>query len=84
MATNLYNSIVGSVSAPQSNVRANPMQIMAQVRQNPLQMIRQAGYTVPDGLNNPQQIVQHLLNSGQISNGRLSQLMQMAQQFGRR
>lgn len=65
-------------------VQQSPMQMLSQLRSNPAGMLRQAGYNIPDGMNNPQQIVNHLLNSGQVNQGRLNMAQQMAQQFGRR
>ena len=62
----------------------NPMQMLSQLRSNPVGMLKQAGYNIPDGMTNPQQIVNHLLNSGQVNNGRLNMAQQMAQQFGRK
>lgn len=61
--------------------RMNPMQMLQQLRQNPVQMLRQAGLNVPDNLNDPNQIIQHLMNSGQISQQRYEQARQMAAQF---
>lgn len=63
--------------------RVNPMQMLQQLRQNPVQMLRQAGLNVPDNLNDPNQIIQHLMNSGQISQQRYEQARQMAAQFRR-
>lgn len=60
----------------------NPMQMLQMLRQNPLQILRQAGYNIPDGINSPQQIVEHLTRSGQISQDRLNQAQAMAQQLG--
>jgi len=68
----------------QTPQQGNPMQMLSQLRSNPAGMLRQAGYNIPDGMNNPQQIVNHLLNSGQVNQGRLNMVQQMAQQFGRR
>lgn len=61
----------------------NPMQMLQQLRQNPAQMLRQAGLNVPDNLNDPNQIIQHLMNSGQITQQRYEQARQMAAQFKR-
>ena len=63
--------------------RVNPMQMLQQLQQNPVQMLRQAGLNVPDNLNDPNQIIQHLMNSGQISQQRYEQARQMAAQFRR-
>lgn len=60
----------------------NPIQMLQMLRQNPLQILRQAGYNIPDGINGPQQIVEHLTRSGQISQDKLNQAQAMAQQLG--
>lgn len=57
----------------------NPMQIFSmlqQLRQNPAQLLAQK-FNVPGNLNNPQDIIQHLLNSGQINQDQVNQAMQM-------
>jgi len=59
-----------------------PLSMLSQIRSNPLGVLRQAGYNVPDGVNSPQQIIQHLMNSGQISQQQLSNAQTMAQRFG--
>lgn len=61
----------------------NPMQMLQQLRQNPAQMLRKAGLNVPDNLNDPNQIIQHLMNSGQISQQNYERARQMAAQFRR-
>lgn len=63
--------------------RVNPMQMLQQLRQNPVQMLRQAGLNVPDNLNDPNAIIQHLMNSGQISQQNYERARQMAAQFKR-
>lgn len=60
----------------------NPMQMLSQLKSNPLGLLRQAGFNVPGNMNNPQDIIQHLMNSGQISQQQLNQAQQMAQNFG--
>lgn len=61
--------------------RMNPMQMLQQLQRNPVQMLRQAGLNVPDNLTSPNDIIQHLMNSGQISQQRYEQARQMAAQF---
>ena len=60
----------------------NVMQLLVQFRQNPLAMLQRAGFSVPANISNPQQMIQHLMNSGQISQQQFDQARQMAQQFG--
>lgn len=58
----------------------NPMQILQMIsnlQQNPMQILRQAGLNIPNGVNSPQDIIQHLLNSGQITQDQVNQAQQM-------
>lgn len=52
------------------------MQMYQQLRQNPVQVLSQK-YNIPANMNDPQQIIQHLLNSGQVSQAQINQLMQL-------
>ena len=61
----------------------NPMQMLQQLRQNPVQVLRQAGLNIPDNLSDPNAIIQHLMNSGQVSQQRYEQARQMASRFKR-
>ena len=57
----------------------NPMQMMqmlAQFRSNPMGMLAQR-FNIPQNIQNPQDIIQHLLNSGQVSQSQVNQAMQM-------
>ena len=60
----------------------NPMQMLAQLKQNPLGMLRQYGFNVPDNISDHNAIIQHLMNSGQISQSQYNQARMMAQQMG--
>lgn len=62
-------------------LRQNP--VLQQLRQNPVKILRQAGMNVPENLTDPNQIIQHLMNSGQVSQERYNQARQMAAQFKR-
>ena len=64
-----------------SGISNSPMQMLARLKANPLGMLRQAGYNVPSDVSNPQTIIQHLMNSGQITQQQLTQAQQMAQMF---
>ncbi len=61
----------------------NPMQMIQQLQANPIQFLQRAGFNVPSNLNDPNAIIQHLMNSGQISQERYNQARQMAAQFRR-
>ena len=58
----------------------NPLNNNTQT-QNPkeqaLNLLKQQGITVPQGMeNNPQAIIQHLMQSGRVPQGRVQQIMQ--------
>ena len=55
----------------------NPMQMLQQIRQNPAAILQRAGLNIPAGMTDPQQIIQHLMQSGQVSQQRYQQAMQM-------
>lgn len=78
MSNPLFQQIGGQQATPM-----NPAQLVQQIKSDPAGMLRQKGLTIPAGMNNPQQIVQYLLNSGQVPQARYQQAMQMAAQFRR-
>lgn len=61
----------------------NPMQMIQQLKANPIQFLQRAGFNVPNNLNDPNQIIQHLMNSGQISQQNYERARQMVAQFKR-
>ncbi len=62
----------------------NPMQLIAmlpQIKSNPMSLLGQ--YGIPQNIsNNPQAVIQSLLNSGKISQEQYNQAMQMARNMG--
>lgn len=73
----LFDQLQGGPRAPQ----INPQQMLAQLRANPAAVLQQRGLNIPQGMNNPQAILQHLVQTGQVPNARVQQAMQM---LGRR
>ena len=61
----------------------NPLMMIQQLRQNPVQFMAQRGFNVPQNLNDPNEIIQHLMNSGQVSQQSYDRARQMAMQFRR-
>ena len=61
----------------------NPMQMIQQLKANPIQFLQRAGFNVPSNLNDPNAIIQHLMNSGQISQQNYERARQMVAQFRR-
>ena len=60
----------------------NMMQMLGQLKSNPMGLMKQAGFNVPANINSPQEIIQHLMNSGQVNQQQLNQAQQMAQMLG--
>ena len=57
----------------------NMMQIFQmynQLKSNPVGMLSQR-FNIPQNLNDPNEIIQHLLNTGQVSQSQVNQAMQM-------
>ena len=54
----------------------NLLNIYQQFRANPMQMLAKK-YNLPNNLNDPNEIIQYLLNSGQITQQQVNQAMQM-------
>jgi RIO-like serine/threonine protein kinase len=54
-------------------------------RQNPMQWLMSRGMKVPQNIvNDPNAIIQHLIDTGQISQQQYNQASQMAKQFNMR
>ena len=72
----IFNALGGMATG-----NAGIMNIVNQFRANPLRMLRQR-FNIPTNLNDPNSIIQHLMNSGQQSQSQFEQARQMAQQLG--
>lgn len=72
----LYKSMGNS--AP---VQKNPMALMNEFRSNPIGILQNLGYNIPSEMNNPQQIVNHLLNTGQLMPAQMQRIQQIASRF---
>lgn len=60
----------------------NLMQMFQQFQQNPLQWLISRGMNVPQNIaHDPAAIVQHLMNTGQITQQQYNQAAQMARQM---
>ena len=63
----------------------NMQDAMRKLQSDPMGMARQAGYNIPENLaGNPQAMVQHLIQSGQISSPMMQRIMPMIQKMGGR
>lgn len=61
----------------QLNQQSNsPIDMLEQFKQNPLAILGQR-YNIPQGMTDPNQILQHLLNTNQVSQDQVNRVMQM-------
>lgn len=79
MANPLFNLLNGGNGG---GLLGSIMQMLPGMKQNPGAALQRAGYNVPQGMSAPQQILQHLVQSGQINQNQLNFAQQMAQQLG--
>ena len=55
---------------------------LQQIQQDPIGMAKQAGYNIPPNLaGNPQAMVQHLIQTGQIGGPMMQKIMPMMQKL---
>lgn len=47
------------------------------IKANPGSYLQRYGFSIPDGMTDPKQITQHLLQTGQVGGGKLQQVMRM-------
>ncbi len=63
----------------------NLMQMVNQLKSNPMQMILQSKLNVPQNLmNDPNAIINHLLQTGQVKQEQINNAYQIAQKMGLR
>lgn len=54
----------------------DPITLLNYMKSNPMQVLAQR-FNLPKNMNNPQDIIQHLLNTGQVTQAQVNQAMQM-------
>ena len=70
----MFNAIGGG--------QPNMMQMLSQLKQNPMQFLMQRKFNVPQKLaNDPNAILNHLLQTGQVNQNQINSAYQMAQRF---
>lgn len=67
-----------------NNPVANPMQFLQQLKQNPVQFLLQRRMNIPANIaNDPNAILNHLLQTGQVSQEAVNRAYQQMVQFKR-
>ena len=56
--------------------RPNMLTMLSQLKQDPVAMLS-TKYSVPKGMTNPNEILQHLLTTGQVTQDQVNRIMQM-------
>lgn len=79
----IFDSL-GNQPKQQSRQRITPQEAMQQLRADPAGTLKQAGFNVPEGMTDPRQIVNYLLQSSQVPQNRLTMAMQMMGRMARR
>lgn len=65
-----------------NGLSGNIMQMLPQIKQNPMAFLQSARLNVPANLNNPNDILNHLIQSGQVNQNQLDYAQKMAQMLG--
>lgn len=73
----LFDNLGNNQQQKQPTANQSPMAALNQLRGNPAEFLKQSGYTIPDGMSTPQDIINHLLSSGQVPQSRYTQALQM-------
>lgn len=68
-------SILDNVGSNASNTRPNAQAALQRLKSDPVGALKQIGLNVPNGMTNPQQIINHLVQSGQLPQNRLTMAM---------
>lgn len=67
------------------NNTPNMMQMLQQFKSNPMQFLMSRKFNVPQSMaNDPQAILNHLLQTGQVNQDAVNRAYQMAQRFGQK
>lgn len=63
----------------------NPMQMLQQLKSNPVQFLMQRKMRLPQNINasDPQAILNHLVQSGQVTQDQINQAYSVMQKIGR-
>ena len=57
----------------------NPFAMLNQLKQNPYQLLAQRGFNIPQNLYNPNDILQYLINTNQVTQQPVNNVMTMLQ-----
>ena len=74
----LFDRLAQPAHGQQKQVTPDMMrQEVGSIKANPSGYLSRYGFNIPDGMNDPRQITQHLLRTGQVGGNKLQQVMRM-------
>lgn len=74
----LFDRLAQPAQGQQKQVTPDMMrQEIGSIKANPSSYLSRYGFNIPDGMNDPRQITQHLLRTGQVGGNKLQQVMRM-------
>lgn len=77
-------SLFDKLGQPQTRQQRPQTPTLQELQAHPEETLKRAGLNIPAGMDNPQQIIDYLLQSGQINNPRLQMAQKLcARLFGR-
>ena len=82
----LFDSL-GQKPVQQAPVQMNPRQMQQEISKisaNPNAYLKERGLDIPNGMTDPEQMVKHLLRSGQIGGPRAQMAQRLMQSMGHR
>ncbi len=61
----------------------NPLQLLSELERNPIEFIIKRGFNLPNNIDtDPNAIIQHLMNTGQITQDQYNNVVKQAQNMG--
>lgn len=81
MQNRFGGAMPGQIQNPAGAQAANPAQMVQALMQNPAAILQRSGLNIPANLQSPSDIIQYLMNSGQISQQQFERARHAAQAF---
>ena len=83
MANPLFKAMMGGQGGNAPAPQMNMLDAMRQLQADPAGLVKQAGFQIPEGIgNNPQAMVMHLIQSGQVGNPMMRMIQPMLNRLG--
>lgn len=61
----------------------SPFNMLNQLKSNPTEFLAKRGINLPEGMNDPNDIIKHLMDTGKVSQAQYNNAMNMARMFRR-